>query len=119
MSVLITLTTVTLMLTVPTLLGASPVPVTMDTQGMESTVLVSYYYVGTVPIGLRLVLSEMLLQGYIIHKSSIFQATLFMMLTTLSLQSFLTFFLIHLLLSPYTFLLHWQSKETDYLNFNY
>ena len=40
MSVLITLTTVTLMLPVSTLLGASPVPVTMDTLGMESTVLV-------------------------------------------------------------------------------
>ena len=40
MSVLLTLTTVTLMLPVPTLLGASPVPVTMDTLGIESTVLV-------------------------------------------------------------------------------
>ena len=40
MSVLITLTTVTLMLPVSTLLGASPVPVTMDTLGMDSTVLV-------------------------------------------------------------------------------
>ena len=52
------LITVTLMLSVSTLLGTSPVPVTMDTQGMESPVLVSYYYVGTVPIGLRLVLSD-------------------------------------------------------------
>ena len=40
MSVLLTLTTVTLMLSVPTLLGASPVPVIQDTLGMESTVLV-------------------------------------------------------------------------------
>ena len=40
MNALTALTTVTLMLPVPTLLGASPVPVTMDTLGMESPVLV-------------------------------------------------------------------------------
>ena len=50
MSVLITLTTVTLMLTVPTLLGASPVPVTMDTLGMESTVWVSSYSYPPAPL---------------------------------------------------------------------
>ena len=43
MSVLITLTIVTLMLSVPTLMGASPVPVTQDTLGMDSPVHVSWY----------------------------------------------------------------------------
>ena len=43
MSVLMALTTVTLMLSVPTLPGASPVPVIMDTLGMESLVLVGRF----------------------------------------------------------------------------
>ncbi len=40
MSVPLMLITVTLMLTVPTLWGASPVPVTLDTVGMAPTVQV-------------------------------------------------------------------------------
>ena len=49
------LTTVTLMLTVPTLLGASPVPVTMDTLGMESPVLVCICHVrGYLPLTAKL-----------------------------------------------------------------
>ena len=66
MSAQTTLTTVTLMLSVSTLLGASPVPVTMDTLGMESIVLGSSNLVGTIQyLNLRLVLSEILLQDYI------------------------------------------------------
>ena len=41
MNALLTPITVTLMLPVPTLWGASPVPVTRDTVGMESLALVT------------------------------------------------------------------------------
>ncbi len=44
MSVVLVVIIVMLMLNVPTLLGASPVPVTKDTVEMGLTVLVSYPY---------------------------------------------------------------------------
>ncbi len=45
MSVVLVVIVVMLMLNVPTLLGASPVPVTKDTVEMGLTVLVSYLHI--------------------------------------------------------------------------